>query len=99
MLRRIGSLFAYKHMRKLEYDYLCPFTNEMVDVVSYIEHMCNGIAPLVCGERCQMWTTGKASDGCVILINPGEKMGEVQDYDNKKILRTCEICWLSKPLA
>ena len=98
MLRRCGALYAYKHMRKLEYDYLCPFTNEDVEVVSYIEHMCNGIAPLVCGERCQMWANGKASDGCVILINRGEKMGSVYDLTNDKVLPSCEICWLSKPM-
>ena len=98
MLRRCGSLFAYKHMRKLEYDYLCPFTNKDIEVVSYIEHLCKGAAPLVCGGRCQMWANGNASEGCVILINRGEKTGNVYDLTNDRVLLSCEICWLSKPM-
>ena len=98
MLRRHGSLFTYKHMRKLEYDYLCPFANKTIYVTDYIEHICNGTTPLLCGHRCQMWMTGRASDGCVMLTNPGEKIGKVVNPNLRTELATCEVCWFSKPL-
>ena len=97
MLRRVGNLFTYKHMRKLEYNYECPIMNKTVEVTDYIEHLCNGTVPLICGERCQMWTTGNASDGCIMLINPEENMGKMYDTTSNRILLTCEICWMSKP--